>query len=373
MLSLLNKSIPMKYRYFTTWGRTALYGALKALDVMDSEVLVPAFTCNTTVVDAILQVGAKPIFVDIKLPSLDLNLSDLKRKISPKSKVLISHHYYGYVSRNLNEVKAICRKYDLWHIEDCAHSLGAKLGGQLTGAWGDVAIYSFSKTMVNPGGGCIATDNRELFTKVSDHYAKNKPIDRLFKNWYCFNYWLNIARDLHDTDLLITPTIYLSKIIIFLLRYLIKYDKDRILGKFYETNGLKTKEVVEYINISMTYLQGFYIRQKLRKIPEQLARRQNLFKALQPIIPHAIDCSGMEAAYGCYLFKTPERNKMVIEARKRGIRLRGTWPAFQNYWEVQKTDNVKSLAENYLLLNMGQYCHEKYIPSITKLFYEYQY
>ena len=373
MPSLLNKYIPSKYQYFTTWGRTALYGALKALDVTGFEVLVPAFTCNTTVVDAILQVGATPVFVDICLPSLDLNLSDLENKISSKSKVLISHHYYGYVAGNLNEVKNFCRKYDLQMIEDCAHSLGAKLGGQLTGAWGNIAIYSFSKTMVNPGGGCIATDNRQLFAKIRDHSVDNKPLDAFFKNCSCFHYGLNIARDLYDTNLLIPPTIYLSRIIIYLLRYLLNYDNNRILGKFYATNTLKSNEVVEYINIVMTSLQAFYIRQQMRKFPEQLEKRQKFFNLLQTIIPHAIDCSSMEAAYGYYLFKIPQRNKMLKEASTRGIRLRETWPAFQNYCEAQKTDTVQSLAQDYLLLNIGQYCHEKYISPITKLFYEYQY
>jgi dTDP-4-amino-4,6-dideoxygalactose transaminase len=371
MHSLSSRYIPKKYQYFTTWARTALYGTLKTLQVTNMEVLVPAFTCNTTVVDAILQVGAKPLFVDIELPSLDLNLFDLENKITPKSRVLISHHYYGYVSQNLNEVNEICQKYNLWHIEDCAHSLGAKLRGRLTGSWGDAAIYSFSKTMINPGGGCIATSNRSLFHEVCQHYEQDIPLDSFFKNCYCFHYLLNIYRDLHSDHLLTIPAIYLTKTIIFLLRYLLRYEKERILGGFYRQGGLKRKEL-EYVNISMTPLQGFFIHQKLRRLPQKLKRRQRLFKMLEGLIPPAIDCREMEAVYGYYLFKTSQKVEMIKEAGKRGIRLRETWPAFQDYWEVQKTANVKSLANDYLLLDIGQYCEEKDISTITELFYDYR-
>src|SRR6266404_6107469 len=117
----------------TSYGRTALYLALRAIDVREKEVMIPAFTCATTLPPAILQSGGVPVFVDISKETIVMDLNWLEKKISPRVRVVISHHYYGSAASNLEEVQRFANRHRLVHIEDCTHSLGAGAPGKEVG------------------------------------------------------------------------------------------------------------------------------------------------------------------------------------------------------------------------------------------------
>lgn len=140
--------------YFSTdsvWpvnaGRTALLLVLQSLHLTAAdEVLLQAFTCNA-VANPILWSGAKPVYVDIEANTLNMSLSDLTKKITSHSKVLIIQHTFG-LPANIEALLSIARQHKLYVIEDCAHALGAKHNDQLLGTFGHAAIFSFGRDKV---------------------------------------------------------------------------------------------------------------------------------------------------------------------------------------------------------------------------------
>src|SRR5690242_19901408 len=105
----------------TSYGRTALYLALMAVDVRGKQVMVPALTCATALTPAISQAGGSPIFVDISPATLDLDPVALEDNRSSGVRVVISHHYYGSIAPNIKDVQRFAAKHRLVHIEDCTH------------------------------------------------------------------------------------------------------------------------------------------------------------------------------------------------------------------------------------------------------------
>ncbi len=127
-------------------GRSALFTLLQSLNISSSEeILVQAFTCNA-VVNPIIWRGTTPVYVDIdKRYNMDVN--DLVKKITPKSKAIIIQHTFG-IPANIEEIIRIAKEHDLFVIEDCAHSLGAEYGKRKVGTFGDAAFFSFGRDKV---------------------------------------------------------------------------------------------------------------------------------------------------------------------------------------------------------------------------------
>ncbi|WP_081897357.1 lipopolysaccharide biosynthesis protein RfbH [Massilia sp. BSC265] len=132
-----------------------------------------------TTVNPILQFGAVPVFVDVDLATHNIDASKIEAAISPKTKAIMLAHSLGNPF-NLDVVTAICKKYNLWLIEDCCDALGATYNGQLVGTFGDIATLSFypAHHITMGEGGAVFTNNSEL-----------KLIAESFRDWgrdcYC--------------------------------------------------------------------------------------------------------------------------------------------------------------------------------------------
>src|SRR4030042_3061125 len=133
--------IGAKYAMGTSYGRTALYSGLRAIDVRDREVIIPAFIC-TVVRHAVVAAGGIPRFVDVDLENFTYDVSDLKKKISDRTKAIILVHYFGRVARNMEEVIQVAREKKIALVDDCAHSLGAEYQGKKIGTFGDFSVFS---------------------------------------------------------------------------------------------------------------------------------------------------------------------------------------------------------------------------------------
>ena len=105
------------------------------------EVLTVAMGFPTTV-NPIIQNGMKPVVVDINLDTLDANSDRLREAISPKTKAIMMAHTLGNPF-DLDTVQELCKKNDLWLIEDSCDALGSTYRGQRTGSFGDTATVSF--------------------------------------------------------------------------------------------------------------------------------------------------------------------------------------------------------------------------------------
>ena len=169
-----------KHAFTFDSGRTALHYALKALGAgHDGEVLVQSYTC-VVVINAIKWTGAKPVYVDID-DNFCIDYTDLRRKITQKTKILIIQHTFGRPA-NLDKLLEIAREHNLKVVEDCAHSLGAKHNRQLTGTFGDIGMFSFGsdKNVSCVRGGALITNNDDLAKKIID-FRSRLPLSRRVK------------------------------------------------------------------------------------------------------------------------------------------------------------------------------------------------
>ena len=113
-----------KYAVAVNSGTAALQAALYAFDIKHGdEVLLPSFTFVATA-NAVVSVGAKPVFVDILKDNYTMDPSDLKRKITKKSKAIIPVHLYGNVAY-IDEISEVAKKHNLDIVEDSAQSMGS--------------------------------------------------------------------------------------------------------------------------------------------------------------------------------------------------------------------------------------------------------
>ena len=116
-----------------------------------------------TTVNPILQFGAVPVFVDVDLDTHNIDASKIEAAIGPKTKAIMLAHSLGNPF-NLEVVTALCKKYDLWLVEDCCDALGSTYNGQLVGTFGDIATLSFypAHHITMGEGGAVFTNNPQL-------------------------------------------------------------------------------------------------------------------------------------------------------------------------------------------------------------------
>jgi CDP-6-deoxy-D-xylo-4-hexulose-3-dehydrase len=132
-----------------------------------------------TTVNPILQFGAVPVFVDVDIATHNIDVTKIEAAISPKTKAIMLAHSLGNPF-NLKVILEICKKHNLWLIEDNCDSLGSRYNGQLTGTFGDIGTLSFypAHHITMGEGGAVFTNNADL-----------KMIIESFRDWgrdcYC--------------------------------------------------------------------------------------------------------------------------------------------------------------------------------------------
>ncbi len=183
------KYLGIKYAFSFNSGRSAFLSILKSLDLnLENEVLLQAFTCNAAI-NPVLWANLKPIYVDCDEKTFNIDIDDLRKKITPNSRILIVQHTFG-LPVDINEIQKIAKENNLILIEDCAHSLGAeylpshqnfgsggkeKKGGLPTeaqwakvGTFGKAAFFSFSRDKIISSvyGGMAVTNDENLAEKI---------------------------------------------------------------------------------------------------------------------------------------------------------------------------------------------------------------
>lgn len=148
-------------------GTAALYSALLALGIgQGDEVLLPSFTFVATA-NSVVAAGARPVFVDINREDYTIDITDLKRKITEKSKAIIPVHIYGHPA-DMDEILDIAHTQSIDIIEDACQSLGSLYKKSQTGTLGKLGCFSFyaSKVLTAGEGGAVATNDDNLACKV---------------------------------------------------------------------------------------------------------------------------------------------------------------------------------------------------------------
>ncbi len=176
-----------------TSGTAAIHLALRILGIKEGDdVLASTFTFIGSV-NAILYQNANPVFIDSDESSWNLSPKLLKvylENCEKKPKALIVTHLYG-MSADIEEITSICKKYNIYLIEDAAESLGVTFHGKHTGTFGDFGIYSFNgnKILTTSGGGMLVSPNKEWIEKAMFYSTQAKgPFIHYEHEEYGYNY-----------------------------------------------------------------------------------------------------------------------------------------------------------------------------------------
>jgi perosamine synthetase len=153
----------VKYSITTTNGTTALHLAILALGIKKGdEVILPSHTMMASAA-AIVYTGATPVLVDVERDSWNMDVTQVEKKITKKTKAIMPVHIYGHPV-DMDPIIALAKKYHLYIIEDAAESMGAEYKGRLTGTIGQVGCFSFyaNKIITTGEGGMVVTNNKRI-------------------------------------------------------------------------------------------------------------------------------------------------------------------------------------------------------------------
>ncbi|HMK56354.1 MAG TPA: DegT/DnrJ/EryC1/StrS family aminotransferase [Dissulfurispiraceae bacterium] len=158
-------------------GTDALHLAVRALGIgPGDEVITSPFTFFATA-EAILYVGAKPVFADIQPDTMNIDPLSAEKHITKKTKAILPVHIFGHPA-DMSGIMDLARANRLKVVEDCAQSFGSSLNGRKTGSFGDAACFSFypSKNLgaYGDGGMLILNDHEaaEIVRKLRNHGSK---------------------------------------------------------------------------------------------------------------------------------------------------------------------------------------------------------
>lgn len=164
-------------------GTVALHLALEVLGIgVGDEVIVPTFTYIASV-NSIAMVGATPVFVDSFEDSWNIDYRQIEQKITDKTKAVMVVHMYG-LPCEMNELSKICKKNNLYLIEDAAEAFGSTYNGIHVGNFGSIATFSFfgNKTITTGEGGMIVSNSVDLIDRAA--YLKSQAVSSDREYWH---------------------------------------------------------------------------------------------------------------------------------------------------------------------------------------------
>ncbi len=267
-------------------GTVALEAALKAIDIKEGdEVIVPSRTFVATA-SSVSNMSAKPVFADIDLISGNISADTIEPLLTPKTKAIICVHLAGWPC-DMDPIRQLAEKHNLFIIEDCAQAHGATYKSQSVGSLGDIAAWSFcqDKIMTTGGeGGMVTTNNEDLWKKLWAYKDHGKNYDTV-------------------------------------------YHKDHPPGFRWLHESFGT-------NIRMTEMQSAIGRIQLKRMPNWLKARQKNAEAIRTTCQqyaHILDApypneTCQHACYKYYVYVKPEnlphgwdRDKIMTAITDRGI------------------------------------------------------
>lgn len=256
--------------FFFNRGREAIYLALQALGISpNDEILVQAMTCSA-VVTPILCLGAKPIYVDISKETFNIDIQDLKKKISPATKVLIAQHTFGKFAE-MEEIHKICKSNDIKIIEDCAHLFRSDIQETVVGKFSDISIFSFAqdKAISSVTGGLLVVNNAQYTEEAKALYKTcNVQTNREAKYPLSYLKLWGFAKKYYFTPLLpFQKRITVGKVAIMISRWL-GITKQQALVNLEQ----------EIVPIRMSDIQYVLLENQIKKLDELNSHRQDILK-----------------------------------------------------------------------------------------------
>ncbi|KPJ56920.1 hypothetical protein AMJ49_03310 [Parcubacteria bacterium DG_74_2] len=336
------KYLEVNYVFSFNSGRSALMAILDALGIKeDDEILLQGFTCNSAVIP-ILAKKAKPVYVDIN-ETLNLDAEDLSRRMTPKSKVVMIQHTFGWPAK-IDEISEIAKKNNLYLIEDCAHSLGAKYKGKFCGTFGDAAFFSFGRDKIVSSvyGGMAVTNDEKLAEKIKNFQERlNFPS----------NFWI-FQQLLHPilTNYLILPLYDFFDFGRFLLIFLQKLN---ILSKAVH-NKEKRGKIPGYFPKKFSNALAILAKNQFKKLERFNEHRRKIAKIYENELkrkfnlPLLRDKREEELTPLRYPILVKNSDKILREMEKNNIHLNDGWrksPVVPPDTDFKKMEYIKGSCE----------------------------
>ena len=173
----------VRHAVATNNGTSALHLSLVALGISNGdEVIVPTLTYIATA-NVVRYCGARPVLVDSDPLSMTMDVDEVRRKITSRTKAIIPVHLYGHAA-NMTELNEVAASHRVAVIEDAAEAHGARVGNQTVGSLGDCAAFSFfgNKIITTGEGGAVTTDDADLASTLRLYRGQGMDSERRY--WF---------------------------------------------------------------------------------------------------------------------------------------------------------------------------------------------
>ena len=267
----------VKYALGVGSGTDALVLSLEALGIKDGdEVITTPFTFIATA-EAIVRVGARPVFVDIDEATYNIDPDKIEEKITSRTKAIIPVHLYG-LPCDMDKIMGMAEKHNLKVLEDCAQSFGSEHKGRKAGSIGDCGALSFfpAKTLGCFGdGGMVVTNNQEISERV-----------RLLRNHGALKKYYYVSRGFNSRLDTIQAAVLKVKI-----KYIDKWIGDRIQNAMLynkllsNTDGVKTVFIPENSKHTFNYYNIRVLRNR-DKVEQALKDNEIAYAVYYPLCLH---------------------------------------------------------------------------------------
>lgn len=201
--AFLEKELGLAKALLTTSGTHALEMMALLLDIQPGdEVIIPDFTFVSTVNAFVLR-GAKPIFVDVRPDTLNLDESKLEASITPRTRAVVPVHYAG-VGCEMDAILEIAERHNVAVVEDNAHGLFGKYKGKYLGTFGQLAAQSFheTKNFTSGEGGALLINDAELAERAEILREKGTNRSRFFRGQVDKYTWVDLGSSYLPSDML---------------------------------------------------------------------------------------------------------------------------------------------------------------------------
>jgi perosamine synthetase len=156
-----------RYAVAVSSGTAALHSACTVAGISKGDEAITTPITFAATANAVVYCGGKPVFADIREDTLNIDVAEIKKKLSARTKAILPVDFAGHPA-DLDEIKAIAKERKLVVIEDACHALGAEYKGRKIGSLSDMTILSFHpvKHITTGEGGMILTDSEEFYQKL---------------------------------------------------------------------------------------------------------------------------------------------------------------------------------------------------------------
>lgn len=275
-------------------GTDALVIALKAYGVgAGDEVITTPFTFFATA-EAISFVGAKPVFIDVRLDTYNIDETKIEEKITEKTKAILPVHIFGQCAE-MEEINRIACKYGILVIEDACQAAGAKYNGKLAGNLADCSCFSFfpTKNLGAAGdGGMICTDNDDIaiICRALRVHGSGEMGERAYNRMN--NIDATVEEETGGDNTVYQPKKYYN--------YLIGH------------NSRLDEIQAAILRIKLKYLDSYVER---RRHTAEFYRRELMNTGL--VLP--IESGNSQHAYHLFILQSDDRESIVVELKDEGI------------------------------------------------------